>query len=76
MTKEPVDKDLTSTLYNEMIKLNGYYQSISMSTEQGYKKDDIMMKVNTDIGDVFGWINQGNETTSNFKTYCQGGIKA
>lgn len=38
MTKEPVDKDLTSTLYNEMIKLNGYYQSISMSTEQGYKK--------------------------------------
>lgn len=40
------------------------------------KKDDIMMKVNTDIGNVFGWINQGNETTSNFKTYCQGGIKA
>lgn len=64
------------SINNGTIKVDGYYISPSIPTEQGYKKDDIVMKANADIGDIFGWINQGNETTSNFKVYSQRGYKS
>lgn len=64
------------SLYNGTNKIDGYYRSNTIPSEQGFMKDDIVIKANGDIGDVVGWINQGSKTASNFKEYGQRGFKS
>lgn len=65
-----------STFENGTIKVDGYYRSRTIPTEQGYQQDDIVLNTKGGLGDVYGWINQGNATNSNFKPYGQRGYRS
>ena len=65
-----------SSFENGTIKVDGYYMSRTIPTEQGYQQDDVVLNVKGVLGNVYGWVNVGNTTESMFRPYGQRGYRS